>query len=146
MGGECGHAHVVLYAGKSPHSLPAGINRAVVQRRGMYTTQLCGVRLRAVVHGKRALSERSQSSATTQRKGGVGDSAANVRRDLTDNDCGDRRGCKLRCFPEQAAGTSASLFLLVAVAESRGSDNLPATELLYSVARQEQKEGRQRGV
>ena len=80
-----------------PSTIPlhVGIKTSLTPR----DVQLCGVRLRAVVHGKRALSERSQSATTSQRKGGVGDSAANVRRDLADDDCGDGGDCKLRSFP-----------------------------------------------
>ena len=98
-------------------------------------------------HEHSALSESELSrTAATQRTGGVGDSAANVRRDLADNDCGDSGDCELCCSTEQAAGTFTGLFLLVAAAESRGSDNSPASPPLYSVARSERMEGSQRGV
>ena len=49
-------------------------------------------------------------AAAAQRSRGVGDTAANVRRDLTDDDCGDGRDCELCRFSEQAAGPTPGLF------------------------------------
>ena len=46
-------------------------------------------------------------------------------------------GCELGSSTEQTARSSAGLFLFVAAAESRGSDHLPASHLLHSVARRE---------
>ena len=92
------------------------------------------------------MRELSKFAAAAQRSRGVGDSAANVRRDLTDHHCGDGRDCELCCFSEQAAGPSASLFLLVAAAEPRGSDNPPPSQLFYSVARRQRNERRQTGI
>ena len=67
-------------------------------------------------------------SAVAQQRG-VGDTAANVHRDLTDVNCGDGGGYELCYLLEQTAGAHARLFLLVA-AEPRASDNLSASQAM----------------